>query len=724
MMIPNRLISETEQRYRRREGKRSVSLRRQDWKDSPLRANEKERIYKRLDRVELPHAFADLTPPSVLQVPRAAGAAMDFLGFERILGRSDLIGIKFLESGLNAARSVARVIIRDVERRIVGYGTGFLVSPRLMLTNNHVLETSHAASLAEIQFNYEDGIDGRMKPGRSFPLDPSTFFLTSVDLDYTLVAVGISPTEVSEFGFTRLIEDDGKVLVGEFVNIIQHPNGEPKQLAIRENQIVDLLENFLHYETDTAPGSSGSPVFNDQWEVVCLHHSGVPAMRDGKYLTVDDRIWTPDMGEQRIKWIANEGVRVSRITRDIKARAAGTAAVSLVDGIFKSPIPVREQVANANVTNGDGIAPSFQRDGNRAVWTFPLTVSVDLGIDAARAHGEPMPLSNGDAPRAQPPSVRSAPRTDDSVVGVAVEERVRSTADYADRAGYDPQFLDGSTTVPLPGLGPWSADAPSVSSESGDAQFVLRYTNFSVVMSASRRLPVVTAVNINGNELRSLPRRGDAWYFDPRIPREAQVGNELYASNPLDRGHMVRRLDPVWGPQAAMANEDTFHYTNACPQHANLNQRSWNDLENYILDNAGARGLRVCIFTGPVLLDDDPEYRGILIPREFWKIAALVDEETGELAASAYLLSQTAIIADLREFAFGQFRTYQVPISRIMRQTGLDFSFLMAADALGGASPRESSALQRPINGPSDIVFRRRVSSRRTNGGVEIAARA
>ena len=65
------------------------------------------------------------------------------------------------------------------------------------------------------------------------------------------------------------------MIKGEYVNIVQHPNGEPKQLALRENQLVDVLENFLHYQTDTAPGSSGSPVFSDEWEVVALHHSGV-----------------------------------------------------------------------------------------------------------------------------------------------------------------------------------------------------------------------------------------------------------------------------------------------------------------------------------------------------------------------------------------------------------------------------------------------------------------
>ena len=76
--------------------------------------------------------------------------------------------------------------------------------------------------------------------------------------------------------------------------IIQHPSGERKQLALRENQVVDVLDNFLHYRTDTSPGSSGSPVFNDQWEIVALHHSGVPKKdAQGRILTKDG-YRTPD----------------------------------------------------------------------------------------------------------------------------------------------------------------------------------------------------------------------------------------------------------------------------------------------------------------------------------------------------------------------------------------------------------------------------------------------
>ena len=172
---------------------------------------------------------------------------------------------------------------------------------------------------------------------------------------------------------------------------------------------------------------------------------------------------------------------------------------------------------------------------------------------------------------------------------------------------------------------------------------------------------------------------------------------------------MVRRLDPVWGDAAPAANEDTFHYTNSCPQHANLNQRTWNDLEDYILDNAGAHDLRVCVFTGPVLRDDDPLYRTIRIPREFWKVAALVNAATGKLSATAYVLAQDEMIRDLpEEFVYGAYRTYQVQVAEIERRTGLRFGSLAQADPLANVE-RAVEALgasgRRLIRGPADMVF-------------------
>jgi len=168
-------------------------------------------------------------------------------------------------------------------------------------------------------------------------------------------------------------------------------------------------------------------------------------------------------------------------------------------------------------------------------------------------------------------------------------------------------------------------------------------------------------------------------------------GYELYNNNDLDRGHLVRRRDPVWGDTAEKANKNTFHFTNCAPQHSNLNQKIWLDLENYILHNAESWNLKVTVFTGPVFRVDDIVYRGVQIPAEFWKIAIMV-KENGNLSATAYLQTQKNLIEDL-EFAYGEYKTYQVPISRIEEITGLNFGCLRNHDPI---TPLKSHVIEAP----------------------------
>lgn len=161
----------------------------------------------------------------------------------------------------------------------------------------------------------------------------------------------------------------------------------------------------------------------------------------------------------------------------------------------------------------------------------------------------------------------------DAVASDLTEDPVTAAGDFEGRQGYDPKFLgENEFSVPLPALGDWEDDIAEVDN---DADNVLRYTHFSVVQSVSRRLPLYTAVNIDGDKTFSLKRKG-TWRADGRISRDDQIGNVLYRNNPLDRGHMVRRKDPGWGETAAEAQRaeiDTFHYTNSVPQHKDLNQR-------------------------------------------------------------------------------------------------------------------------------------------------------
>ncbi len=296
---------------------------------------------------------------------------------------------------------------------------------------------------------------------------------------------------------------------------------------------------------------------------------------------------------------------------------------------------------------------------------------------------------------------------------VRVEADGRSRADsFGDRDGYREDFLgDGERSVPLPALGRWAADAAPAADALDTAPHVARYRHFSVAVSRSRRQALFAAVNIDGRELRRVPRR-ERWLIDERFADAHQLGNEIYKNNDIDRGHLVRRLDPVWGSleEATQANADTFHYVNSAPQHKNLNQREWNDLEDYILDNTDAHNLRVSVFTGPVMREDDRSYRDLVqLPLEFWKVAVLVHESNGELAAAGYVLSQGEMIKNITEaaFVFGEFRTYQVPISLIEATTGLDFGRLRDHDPLRPSETLEG--LRRPrvvhIGGATDLVF-------------------
>jgi len=549
---------------------------------------------------------------------------------ERVIGGTDLLGINYLDMGLKASQSVCRIQVRDESGCVLGFGTGFLVSPVLLITNNHVLSSIELCRRSLADFNFEDDINFIPEDTKSFSFEPDRFFYTNEELDFTLVAVRPQATDgssLSSFGFLRLIGEQGKMLLGEYVTIIQHPDGGPKQITLRENQCVDLPDSFMHYLTDTKPGSSGSPAFNDQWQVVALHHSGVQK-RDsqGRVLSTDGKVWDPSMGEDKIAWAANEGVRISSICQDLLSKMGSWTSEQqkLADGVLST---------TGQITSG-------------------LTPHID-----------------------------------------AKEQAIEW---YQDSTGYDPNFL--GQNVPLPKIS--EAAEQDVAPLKQGSGYELKYTHFSVVMSKSRKIAFFTAVNIDGDRLVKIPRSGDRWYFDSRIDREYQSGPELYELNELDRGHLVRRLDPTWGDEdtANEANEDTFHFTNSSPQHKKLNQQTWQNLEDYILKNASRYGLKVVVFTGPVLRDDDMLYRGkFQIPAEYWKVVAIVKED-GRLSATAYLQTQKNLIVNL-EWAYGEYKTYQVPVAKIEALTRLDFGDLRNQDPLAGIE----GTLGRVVTRPDDI---------------------
>ncbi|TYB61358.1 trypsin-like peptidase domain-containing protein [Nonomuraea sp. PA05] len=249
--------------------------------------------------------------------------------YERILGvAKDLQSWSFLPRGARAARTVARISVAENGREIP-IGTGFLVSPRLLLTNHHVLPDAAAAASVIVEFDAQVTVDNTPEISRRFVLDPGEFFVADSALDFALVLVspGSDGRQAGEtFGWNRLSVQTGKLVIGEPVNIIGHPSGRLKEISIRENRLEARLDDFLQYQTDTEPGSSGSPVFNDQWEVTALHHSGVPRTDDqGRILRRDGQPWREGDGDDAVDWVSNEGVRISVILKHLAALPLGEA---------------------------------------------------------------------------------------------------------------------------------------------------------------------------------------------------------------------------------------------------------------------------------------------------------------------------------------------------------------------------------------------------------------
>jgi endonuclease G, mitochondrial len=291
-------------------------------------------------------------------------------------------------------------------------------------------------------------------------------------------------------------------------------------------------------------------------------------------------------------------------------------------------------------------------------------------------------------------------------------ERVDIDPNYANRKGYEVNFL--GVKLPLPQLTDEqrrNAAKNSLASAGGD-NTVLPYHHFSVVMNRRRQLAYYTAVNIDGKQSKKPERSGDRWFFDPRIAQSEQIGEDLYARNALDRGHLVRRLDPAWGSAktALVANNDTFHFTNCSPQHAHFNQNTetWLGIENFLLGQAQDDRKKLSIFTGPVLSEEDPLYRGVRLPLHFWKIAAFAKSD-GALSVSAYLLDQQELINDLEGLERFEADTFQVTVQEIIERTGLDFSHLEASQAdlsdSDGLERAESGMMRRRLTQASEIIL-------------------
>ncbi|ULN45212.1 DNA/RNA non-specific endonuclease [Mycolicibacterium goodii] len=540
---------------------------------------------------------------------------------------------------ISAAEAVGRI---EVDGHSMSWlGTGWLIAPDVIVTNRHV--AAEFGRQVGTEFVFRRGLEGA-------DMTASIDFLEEIDRpdewSFRLERIlHIEDAGGPDIAFCRVARTGGDRLPNpimvapvtdeaELVAVIGYPARDsriPEQplmdriygdvydkKRLAPGQLTGSAHDVIRHDCSTLGGNSGSVVLSlDTGEAVGLHYAG-------RFLQ------------------ANFAVRGSVVARRLEHVLHGTP------------------VAVAGPRNPETARPA------QLTYVVPIRITVEVD-------GMPQP--------------DQAPPTDDAIAnhgaGADTDEVFTAAvaADYADREGYADNFLGDGPVIPLPeAVG--GADDVLQFPDNGGTSHVLRYEHFSVVMSRRRRLCRFSAVNIDG--ATSVSRRRTSWRTDPRIPATAQISRECYGDPPkFSRGHMTRREDPVWGSDQAAerGNTDSMHVTNAVPQMQPFNGGVWLDLENYALQNARRDDMRISVFTGPFLFDDDPVMFDVKVPVEFWKVIAFIHDDTGRLCATGYTMSQRDFLGD-EEFVFGQHETTQTSIASIEQRSGLSFGELSAHDPL------------------------------------------
>lgn len=282
-------------------------------------------------------------------IAREVGAVSEEVNrnFEAIVGTSQIMSANFLERGTRASQSVGRIVTAPGR---APDGTGFLVARDVLITNAHVIGSANDAANHIVQFNYSAPGSGANITPVEFRFQPQRLFLHSpaAELDYALIAVepvNAAGAELAAFGWNVLSPGADDVDVGERVNIVHHPGGSPKRVSLRQNFIASSTENFLHYMTDTEPGSSGSPVFDDEWQVVALHHASITIDDENEQQLFRDALAALPVEHPSTDdpVVVNEGSRIGRVIDEVRDSAGALQGEQrrLADAVLTAEPPQR-----------------------------------------------------------------------------------------------------------------------------------------------------------------------------------------------------------------------------------------------------------------------------------------------------------------------------------------------------------------------------------------------
>jgi DNA/RNA endonuclease G (NUC1) len=267
--------------------------------------------------------------------------------------------------------------------------------------------------------------------------------------------------------------------------------------------------------------------------------------------------------------------------------------------------------------------------------------------------------------------------------------------------GYVPTFIDKTSNINIEKIIP-AASRHLLPEVEGNKKGILNYTNLSVLYNSERRVPFVSAYNIDGSAKKTVKRTG--FKPDPRIDLKIQLDQKGFYDlrkdiTEFEIGHMAANNEMAWGKNAQFQSYQTFHFPNSAPQAENLNTGILKTLETYIIDEASNinNNKRISVFTGPLLRKNDPTYvkdPNFKIPLLFFKV--IVFPTGNGLFSTGFMMSHEQRMLELGMFTsppadhgmreirtvsepdftdFKYKKVFQVNIKYLEEQTGLNFSW-------------------------------------------------
>ena len=203
---------------------------------------------------------------------------------EAILFADDMLPAGYLKRGSEVAKSVVRLLTPRFEQAVAVdksyWGTAWLLTPTLLMTNHHVFnardEGEPAASDADWLLQAlatEVHFDVESENAAVHPKKIHEVIASDKPLDFAVVRIdAVSDRPPLPIDIRTIDIKDGEIRP---LNVIQHPNGKAKKIAIRNNLATASVAPQVRYFTSTYGGSSGAPVFSDEWNVVAIHRGSV-----------------------------------------------------------------------------------------------------------------------------------------------------------------------------------------------------------------------------------------------------------------------------------------------------------------------------------------------------------------------------------------------------------------------------------------------------------------